>query len=132
MAHILIIEPDSKLARIYSAALESCGHSIDSCVMAQNAISLADGRTPDLVMLELGLTAHGGIEFLYEFRSYADWRDVPVVVVSHVSADALSGSRELLTGQLGVKAYHYKPRLSLRSLVASVERVLEARASHAS
>lgn len=124
MSRILMIEPDSKLAGVYAAALQLRGHDVDMCRLAQEAISQADACKPDLVLLELGLTAHGGIEFLYEFRSYADWRTVPVIIVSHIPADSFSGSRDVLERQLGVTAYHYKPRLSLRTLVSEVEKAL--------
>jgi DNA-binding response OmpR family regulator len=121
MTHVLIVEPDRKLARIFATALERAGHSTQCAALAQDAISAADERRPDLVLLELQLVAHGGIEFLYEFRSYADWQDVPVIIVSHVPPTEFAGSRELLYDRLGVRQYHYKPGLTLQALLASVD-----------
>lgn len=123
---ILLIEPDVKLAMLYAAALQAAGHEVAASTTAQDAIVLADERTPDLVLLELQLVAHSGIEFLYEFRSYADWREVPVMIISHVPPAEFASSQKLLSLQLGVRAYHYKPQLSLRSLTSSAGKALEA------
>ncbi len=126
MPHILLLEPDVKLAAAYMAGLQSRGHDVVSCTTAQDAILKADKSTPDIVLLELQLVAHSGIEFLYEFRSYADWRNVPVIVLSHVPPGEFTRSRKLLENQLGVRAYHYKPQTSLRTLVSAVEQMLES------
>ena len=124
MAHILIIEPDVRLAGSYAAALLASGHSVVCRTTAQDGIIAADVAAPDLVILELQLVAHGGIEFLYEFRSYADWRAVPVIVASHVPPAELAGSSELLESGLGVRRFLYKPYMTLEQLVSAAVAVL--------
>jgi len=81
MAQILIIEPDARLAALYAEAMQTRQHQVVTVSTAQAAILAADATNPDLVVLELQLTAHSGVEFLYEFRSYADWQTIPVVVM---------------------------------------------------
>ena len=124
MAGILLIEPDRKLARTYASLFAATGHAVRTAATAQAAICMADDRAPDLVVLELQLVAHSGIEFLYEFRSYVDWRQVPVVVLSGVPPAEFAVSRRLLTEQLGVRAYHYKPQTSLAALRRTVDTLL--------
>lgn len=126
MAIVLLIEPDIKLADTYAAALRLAGHRICFAPTAQAAILQADANRPDVVLLELQLVAHGGIEFLYEFRSYADWQAIPVAVVSHVPLAEFATSQGVLYGQLGVKAYYYKPQLSLAELLAVVSKLAAA------
>jgi DNA-binding response OmpR family regulator len=120
MARILLIEPDRLLARTYLAALQAVGHGVTVCASAQAAIFAADETLPDLVILELQLIEHSGIEFLYEFRSYAEWRATPVIICSHVPPTEFASSIGLLQRELGVRAYYYKPRTSLRELLAAV------------
>lgn len=122
MAHIILVEPDRLLAETYKRALEAAGHTIVPVSGAQAAVLAADARQPDCVILELQLIGHSGIEFLYEFRSYPDWQLVPVIVHSHVPSAEFESNWELLTGQLGVKDYLYKPHTDLRSLAAAVAR----------
>ena len=120
MAQILHIEPDSLLAETYTASLELAGHSVDAVTSAQAGIHAADKITPDLVLLELQLVEHSGVEFLYEFRSYPEWQSIPVIVLSNVPPAEFSGSHDLLTHELGVQAYQYKPQTSLRQLLALI------------
>jgi DNA-binding response OmpR family regulator len=118
--NVLLIEPDRLLAGTYRQALEARGHKVIMCASAQSAIFAADTVKPDVVILELQLIDHSGIEFLYEFRSYPEWQHVPIIVQSTVPAREFDNSWDLLKTQLGVTTYHYKPLTSLQMLVSSV------------
>lgn len=126
MAQVLLIEPDRQLARVYFDALTHAGHKVQICATAQAGIFCADDIQPDIVLLELQLVAHSGIEFLYEFRSYPDWEKIPVVVVTNVPAGEFSGSWKLLRDQLCVSQYLYKPLTSLRHLLRTVNDAVTA------
>lgn len=121
MAKILLIEPDVILAETFMTALSRAGHGARVVATAQAAIDVADDFEPDLVLLELQLVAHSGIEFLYEFRSYPDWQTVPVIILSHVPPAEFRGSVGVLKGQLGVCEYYYKPHVSLEKLLQIVD-----------
>ncbi len=121
MAKILLIEPDRILAHTYFEALTHAGHAVQICATAQGAIFCADDICPDVVILELQLVGHSGIEFLYEFRSYPDWQNVPVIVATNVPAGEFSGSWKLLRNQLGVSQYLYKPLTNLKKLLSTVQ-----------
>jgi len=110
MANILLIEPDRVLADTYGQALTVAGHHVVAAATAQAAIQAADAMEPSLVILELQLVEHSGIEFLYEFRSYLDWQ--------------FNNSRELLKDELGVQLYLYKLHTSLRELLAHVRQAV--------
>lgn len=127
MAHILFIEPDRMLADTYREAAQVKGHTADICATAQEAVLCADQTTPDVVVLELQLVAHSGIEFLYEFRSYSDWQTVPVVVLTNVPSAEFAESWELLRDHLKVSAYHYKPHTSLHTLLRTIHDVTAPR-----
>jgi DNA-binding response OmpR family regulator len=128
MAHILLIEPDRMLAKTCEQMLAAAGHRLTVCAGAQTAILAADTATPDVVILEVQLIEHSGIEFLYEFRSYPEWQDIPVLIVSQVPPMEFSGSYRVLTKELGVSAYYYKPQTSLRRLLATVNELVAAAA----
>jgi len=128
MANILLIEPDHILAATYGEALRSGGHQVAVCSGAQAAIFAADTTPPDVVILELQLIEHSGIEFLYEFRSYPEWQAVPVLVLSHVPPMEFNASLGMLRRELGVQAYHYKPHTSLRRLLTAINHLVPAAA----
>lgn len=128
MAEILLIEPDRLLAESYVQALMAAGHEVNAASSAQAAILAADAIKPDLVVLELQLVEHSGIEFLYEFRSYPDWQDVPVLLHTVVPPAEFNGSGSLLQSDLGVLEYLYKPQTSLKQLITSIDQHLPAAA----
>ncbi|QQS17973.1 hypothetical protein IPL68_04955 [Candidatus Saccharibacteria bacterium] len=120
--HVLLIEPDVLLAKTYMAALRKQGHRISHSVTAQQAIAAADARQPDVVVLTFAIARHNGVEFLYEFKSYTEWRDVPVVLlVSQLNHDM--AQRESLRHELGVREVLIVSQLTLKKLCDAVANV---------
>ena len=125
MANILLIEPDHSLARTYKSALVTAGHQVLVSTSAQTAIDAADEVCPDVVVMELQLVAHSGVEFLYEFRSYADWQAIPVIVLSKVPPAEFNQCGRTMREHLGVSAYCYKPQTDLKQLLHVVMNTLD-------
>lgn len=123
MANVLLVEPDYILANIYAEALSHDGHKVQQAADAQTAIDAADKSTPDVVVLELQLAEHNGIEFLYEFRSYNEWRSVPVVIHSTIPPGEMELARSVWP-QLGIVDYCYKPSSTLKVLLKSVDKAV--------
>lgn len=119
---ILLIEPDYILAKNYQAVLEHAGHTVHREPSAQTALFAMENGLPDLVILELQIPMHNGIEFLYEFRSYPEWQHIPVVVLSLTPEEDAGGDTGLLE-QLGVRGYLYKPQTKLSKLVRTIDLV---------
>lgn len=124
--NVLIVEPDMRLADLYARAFRSQDKTVTAAHNAQDAILAADACCPDVVVVELQLSVHSGLEFLYEFRSYAEWRRIPVIILSNVPPEEFSGSHTLLHDHLGVVAYLYKPHTDLRVLLHSTDMALTA------
>jgi DNA-binding response OmpR family regulator len=117
--HILLVEPDVVLANIYIQALEAAGHTVSYVRTAQAAIHAADRKLPDVVVLELQLAQHSGVAFLQEFRSYADWSHVPVVLHTLLPPTQLKPFKNALH-EMGARVQLYKPQTSLRQLVKTI------------
>ncbi|HUD05588.1 MAG TPA: response regulator [Candidatus Saccharimonadales bacterium] len=122
MSQVLLIEPDKILADVYEQALIHDGHDVVIASEAQEAINAADQLKPDLVIMEIQLMGHNGIEFLYEFRSYPEWSDIPVIVNSLIASEEFRSNKTLYKN-LNVKTFLYKPRTSLRQLLEEVSRI---------
>lgn len=117
--HILLIEPDAILTKIYCQAFTGAGHTVVPTGSAQTAVHLADEKQPDVVVLELQLARHNGIEFLYEFRSYHEWLKIPVIINSHIPPQEFEGL-PTLKRELGVAAVLHKSSADLSQLLAAV------------
>lgn len=120
MADILMLEPDAILAQTYRQAFQLHGHTVRRVVSAQDAVYEVDESRPDVILVELQLVAHSGIEFLYELRSYTEWQHIPVMVHSIIPPCEFDDSMTLLRDMLGVRKYLYKPHTSLQTLLAAV------------
>lgn len=119
MANILLLETDKLLADNICTVLQAQGHSVDWQVEPQAAVTSADVIKPDLVILELLLAQRSGVEFLYEFRSYPDWQDLPAIIFTVIPPDELEACREGFS-QLNVVQVLYKPTTSLQQLADCV------------
>ena len=121
MAYVLLIEPNTLLANTYTQAMQYAGYEVAHSTGAQAAILAADVQTPDVVVLELQLPLHNGVEFLQEFRSYSEWKRIPVIVNTVIPLARLSaGGYAALKRDLGVETVVYKPRTSLKDLLRLV------------
>lgn len=125
MNHVLLVEPNKVLSKIYVSALEEAGFKVMHCSSAQSAIAAADEQLPDVVVLELNMAGHNGVEFLYELRSYPDWQKIPVIVNTMTGKDAINIGNSVWEN-LGIQAYHYKPQTTLKDLIKSIQIVLVA------
>lgn len=121
---ILLIEPDKLFAQTYKKALEASDYTVFLVTNAQEAISCADAHKPDLVVLEVELAKHNGIEFLYEFRSYPEWQSIPVIINTNISRGKFAASSNELQ-LLGVSELLYKPKSSLAKLISILANELE-------
>lgn len=123
MSKILLLEPSAPLGGTYNSALEFAGHEVAWCTDAQEAIMKVDEDTPDLIIAELQLALHNGIEFLYELRSYKEWQNIPVLILSGVPA-VEKQVLNTLWSHLNITGYHYKPLTKLHELLRSIEQIL--------
>lgn len=116
---ILILETDNILAANLCKLLRIAGHETDWQVDPQESILSIDNQPVDLVITDLVLAGRSGIEFLYEFRSYPDWVDVPVIIYSSVPAAEVGQSARGFE-HIDIRSYLYKPATSPAELVGYI------------
>lgn len=120
MKKVLIIEPDRTIAKCIKDELEKRSMKVAIASNADTAIEAADDLQPDIVVTELSLAGHSGTEFLYEFRTYSDWSEVPIVIYSSMKLpDEISNSHDWK--HLDIAEFLYKPDESLDQLASRVE-----------
>lgn len=117
---IFLIEPDSYLAKKYREAFKFLGFSVNHFNSAEDAIAASAIYQPKLMILEIQLAGHNGIEFIQELRSYPELDNVPLIINTLIPESELkitAPQKQLL----GVSDYCYKPRTSIERLVRMVE-----------
>lgn len=119
MKSVLIIEPSKELGKILKSAFESKKISVDLANSAQAGVIAADKTLPDLVILEIIMSKHNGLEFIHEFKSYPDWFDVPIVIYSDLVKDQMVTKPEIIE-EMNIIKHFYKPTTSLEELTSYV------------
>jgi DNA-binding response OmpR family regulator len=120
MANVLLLEPDRISAKCIAEELEKRNFEVYKASGAETAIAQADKQKPDLVICELSLPGHSGSEFIYEFRTYSDWNDIPLIIYSSIKPpEKVVKSKDWKL--LNISEVIYKPDFSLNKLVMLAE-----------
>jgi CheY-like chemotaxis protein len=122
----LVVEDHVPTSQLVRRGLESDGWTVAEAENGRAALEyLAQHGAPDLIVLDLLMPEMNGFELVSELRARADWRDIPVVVIT--AKDLSLEDRRQLSGS--VEAVIRKGALSgeellaeVRSLVAGVAR----------
>ena len=122
MNRILLVEPDQYLAVIYSSALQHNGHIVSIARTVAQSVNLLDAEKFDLMIIELKIAQHNGIELLYEMRSYVDWNNIRIIIHSSVPEQKMMTSKTM--AQLDVDKYLFKPRTSLSELCENIDQIM--------
>jgi CheY-like chemotaxis protein len=95
---ILVVEDDLATRETIRHTVEKLGLTVAEVANGRLALTwLAENPAPALVLLDLMMPEMDGFEFLDTFNSHADWRHVPVVVIT--AKQLTAAERGLLTGQ---------------------------------
>ena len=81
----LLVEDEPQIRRFVRAALEEEGWQVHEAATVARGLSDAGTRSPDLIILDLGLPDGDGIDFIGDVRK---WSNVPVIVLSARTGEA--------------------------------------------
>jgi DNA-binding response OmpR family regulator len=88
---VLILEDHASVGGLIAALVRQEGYRAVRAWDPQEALRLARGRTPDLVLLDLNLAYPDGLDVLRQFRNHEATRRAPIVLVAgselHLSND---------------------------------------------
>lgn len=114
---ILVIEDEAQMQRFLRTSLGSNGYQVFEAETAQDGLSQAAARNPDLVLLDLGLPDQDGLEVTAQLRT---WAKMPIIVISARGneADKIkaldAGADDYLTKPFGIGELLARIRVALR------------------
>jgi CheY-like chemotaxis protein len=118
--HALLVDDDDMMRRGMRRALEQDGWQVSEAENGRIALARLAETRPDIIMLDLIMPDMDGFEFLVEMRSRAEWRDIPVLVVT--AKDLTVEERGRLNGD--VERVLQKGASELTELLRELGRIL--------
>ena len=116
---ILLVEDEKNIAKVVSYNLEKEGYQVLLAKDGEEALELARGSGPDLVLLDLMLPKMDGLEVCRQIRSDSKISRLPIIMLT-----AKTQETDRVVGlEMGADDYIPKP-FSPRELVARVKAVL--------
>lgn len=115
---VLVVEDEPQMTRFLRATLPAQGYRVAEAATAQQGLVEASTRSPDVVLLDLGLPDLDGVEFARRLR---EWSAVPVIVISARGREndkiaALdAGADDYLTKPFGTGELLARIRVALRN-----------------
>jgi len=95
---VLVLEDHASVGGLIAALLRQEGYRAVRAWDPQEALRLARGRTPDLVLLDLNLAYPEGLEVLKQVRGNEATRRAPIVVVAGGNMVLSTEDADLLDG----------------------------------
>ncbi len=113
----LLVEDEPQIRRFVRNALEEAGWHIHEAETMQRGLIDTGTRTPDLIILDLGLPDGDGVDFIADVRK---WSNVPVIVLSARTSEQAkvraldAGADDYLSKPFGVEELLARVRATMR------------------
>ena len=118
-ARVLVVEDDAEIAEVLRRSLRQEGYEVRTSADGVEALDVATGFTPDLVVLDLGLPRLDGVEVCRRLRSEGD---VPILMLT-----ARAETEDRVDGlDAGADDYLVKP-FERQELLARIRALLRRR-----
>lgn len=114
---ILMVEDDEFLRSIAVKRLEKEGYEVVISTDGSDAVKLAQGENPSLVLLDLLLPGISGFDILEKLKADAPTKDIPVIIFSNL------GQKEDIekAQKLGANDFLIKANFTLDFLVEKLK-----------
>lgn len=82
MAHVVILEDDTTLVKLYQDVIGREGHSVDTFETVEDFLAYFEQQTADLVVADLRIGIMEGYETIPLYRKISDDHNIPMLLIS--------------------------------------------------
>ncbi len=125
MKIVLIVEDDAICREPMAAMLEAKGFAPLCATNGKEALEIMQRQQPDIILLDIHLPDMDGIAFLRSVRTRAEWKEIPVVILTGVT----DKNTVMMAAELGVKEYLLKDHFSIKTFLGRLQRQLSPKAA---
>ena len=116
---VFVVEDEPDILELIAINLEKSGYAVTKFTEAGPMLTLLEKKRPDILLLDLMLPDHDGMDVCKNVKADEKYRDIPIIMVT-----AKTDELDVVLGlELGADDYIPKP-FSPRELVARVKAVL--------
>lgn len=122
MTKILLVDDDAGVRRTLGLHLTRRGHAVRQAVDGKDALEQIEGEPPDLLLTDLVMPEHEGVELITKVRRR--WPDLPIIAMSGGGRVNTPGSYLSIAEALGARPL-VKP-FALAELDEAIEQLCPA------
>ncbi|MEL6814703.1 MAG: response regulator [Cyanobacteria bacterium J06598_3] len=123
---VMLVEDNPANREMTCRQLHSSGWQVIEAANGLQALARLEQQRPDVILLDLMMPEMDGFEFLHRLRQRAEWRSIPVIVLT--AKVLTSTDRERLKGQ--IQQLHQKGAYSRQTLLDEIDDLLNIGLQH--
>ncbi len=118
--HILIIEDDPYILRVYERKFQQEGFQITTARDGADGVEKLQANPPDVILLDLVMPKKDGFEFIRDLKRLFPHKNIPVVVLTNLGQEHDVQRAE----HLGISSYLLKSNMSIQDVFERVRDTL--------
>ena len=84
---ILVVDDEPDVLTFLTTLLLDNGYETMTAANGEEALDRVKEKRPDLVSLDITMPETSGVRFYRNIRESEDWKDIPVIIVTGISAE---------------------------------------------
>lgn len=123
---ILVVEDDKFISNAYKIKFDAAGFTSEFAYDGQEALTILENFTPDIIILDLVMPIKNGFEVLKVVKKDERISHIPIIVATNLGQEQYIVKAK----EMGAVDYILKSELSLADLVIKIKTIVSALPKH--